>query len=411
LHGAARHLQLDRESGHRQARVLAQQREQLAVGVVEVDTGYPLLLSELTLTTALRTAATSALAARRLARPGARRMALIGNGAQSEFQAQAFHTLLGIDEIRAFDLDPAATAKLVRNLAPYQGLRVMRAASTAQAVRGDVIEMLKAEYRVQDVIDYSRLAQHGLFLEGTGAMVLDHVASVAYTARSQRADPVALERFRTHFNFEPMTFTAADDHGRAIYHINVMMCVATEFALVGFELMDDAQRRAEVRARLAEGGRTVIALDARQIGEFAGNALELSGAQGRVLALSSRAAASLRPEQRAIIERIARLSPLAVPTIELAGGSALHARRHPSGAAPKRAMNSHGMQGGKSHVGGASARLSCRRRGRRLRVRLRSTRHCLVRPAVPSTAQRLAPKTPMGDARQRPRMPLRWSYS
>lgn len=187
--------------------------------------------------------------------------------------------------------------------------------------RSDVIEMLKAEYRVQDVIDYSGLEVDGVFLEGTGAMVLDHHANVAYTARSQRADPVALERFCTHFNFEPMAFTTADADGRPVYHTNVMMCVATEFALVGFELMDDAQRRADVRARLEESGRTVIALDARQIGEFAANALELSGRDGRVLALSARAAASLTAEQRALIERSARLLPLAVPTIELAGGS------------------------------------------------------------------------------------------
>ena len=187
--------------------------------------------------------------------------------------------------------------------------------------RTDVIEMLKAEYRVQDVIDYSGLEHDGLFLEGTGAMVLDHLANVAYTARSQRADPVALERFCTHFNFEPMAFTTADADGGPIYHTNVMMCVATEFALVGFERMNDVKRRAEVRARLEESGREVIALDARQIGEFAGNALELSGLGGRVLALSARAAASLRPEQRALIERSAQLLPLAVPTIELAGGS------------------------------------------------------------------------------------------
>ncbi len=109
----------------------------MAFGVLaEVETGYPLLLSELTLTTALRTAATSALVARALAVPGARRMALIGNGAQSEFQALAFHTLLGIDEIRVFDVDPGATDKLLRNLAPTPGLRMIRAASAADAVRG-----------------------------------------------------------------------------------------------------------------------------------------------------------------------------------------------------------------------------------------------------------------------------------
>ncbi|CAN5421446.1 arginine deiminase-related protein [soil metagenome] len=187
--------------------------------------------------------------------------------------------------------------------------------------RSDVIEMLKSEYRVQDVIDYSGLEQDGVFLEGTGAMVLDHMARVAYTAKSNRADPVALERFCTHFNFEPMAFDTADAAGRPIYHTNVMMCVATAFALVGLDYITDATRRAQVQARLAESGRQVIALTPAQLGEFAGNALELSGRDGRVLALSSRAAASLTSVQRAVIERSARLVELSVPTIEMAGGS------------------------------------------------------------------------------------------
>src|SRR6201997_4870669 len=89
-----------------------------AFGVLsDVVTGYPLLLSELTLTTALRTAATSALAARRMVRRGSRVMALIGNGAQSEFQVIAFHHMLGIREVRLFDVDAEATQKLEHNLA------------------------------------------------------------------------------------------------------------------------------------------------------------------------------------------------------------------------------------------------------------------------------------------------------
>src|SRR5690606_35422335 len=83
-----------------------------AFGVLaDVDSGYPLLLSEMTILTALRTAATSAVAARHLAPAGARTMALIGNGAQSEFQARAFHALLWIDRLRLFDIDPAASER------------------------------------------------------------------------------------------------------------------------------------------------------------------------------------------------------------------------------------------------------------------------------------------------------------
>jgi hypothetical protein len=187
--------------------------------------------------------------------------------------------------------------------------------------RSDVIDLLKTQYRVQDVIDYSGLEPDGLFLEGTGAMVLDHMMRVAYTARSNRADAIALERFCTHFNFEPMAFDTADARGRPIYHANVMMCIATEFVLIGLDCIADSARRAEVAARLEESGREVIALGQEQIDRFAGNALELSGRDGRLLALSETAASSLTADQRDRIESSTRLLPLRVPTIELAGGS------------------------------------------------------------------------------------------
>src|SRR5690606_28474295 len=94
----------------------------MAFGVLaDVATGSPTLLSELTLSTAIRTAATSVMAASLLARPNARSMALIGNGAQAEFQALAFHHLLGIEELRLYDVDPAATSKLVAHLTRVPG--------------------------------------------------------------------------------------------------------------------------------------------------------------------------------------------------------------------------------------------------------------------------------------------------
>ena len=119
----------------------------MAFGVLaDVETGYPLLLSELTLATALRTAATSVMAARALARMDSRRMALIGNGAQSEFQALAFHSLLGINEIAVYDVDPRATDKLIRNLSPFSNLKIVRATSTADAVRGaDIVTTITAD--------------------------------------------------------------------------------------------------------------------------------------------------------------------------------------------------------------------------------------------------------------------------
>ena len=141
----------------------------MAFGVLaEVRTGYPLLLSELTLTTALRTAATSALAAQALARPGSRRMALIGNGAQAEFQALAFHALLGIRELRVYDTDPAATDKLVRNLAHVDDLTVERAASTAEAVRGaDIVTTVTAD-KSRATILTPAMVEPGMHLNAVG---------------------------------------------------------------------------------------------------------------------------------------------------------------------------------------------------------------------------------------------------
>lgn len=113
--------------------------------LADVETGTPLFVSELTLTTALRTAAMSALAARALARPGSRVMALIGNGAQSEFQALAFRHLLRIDTLHLYDVDPAATDRLVRNL-QGSGLALVRCRSIAQAVQGaDIVTTVTAD--------------------------------------------------------------------------------------------------------------------------------------------------------------------------------------------------------------------------------------------------------------------------
>jgi ornithine cyclodeaminase len=141
----------------------------MAFGVLaDVATGAPVLLSELTLTTALRTAATSLMAARVLARPGARTMALIGNGAQAEFQALAFHHGLGVRELRLFDVDPAATAKLVRNLQGLPGLVLTPCASTADAVRGaDIVTTITADKRNAVIIEPAML-EAGMHLNAVG---------------------------------------------------------------------------------------------------------------------------------------------------------------------------------------------------------------------------------------------------
>lgn len=142
-----------------------------AFGVLaDVDTGYPILLSELTLTTAFRTAAMSALAARHMARPDCRVMALIGNGAQGEFQTIAFHDQLGIRELRLFDVDPEATTKLERNLAALrlEGLTVVRCGSVAEAVRGaDIVTTVTADKRNATILT-PEMIEPGMHLNACG---------------------------------------------------------------------------------------------------------------------------------------------------------------------------------------------------------------------------------------------------
>jgi len=141
----------------------------MAFGVLaDVATGTPQVLSELTLSTALRTAATSALAAQHLARRDSRVMALIGNGAQAEFQALAFHHLLGIAEIRLFDVDPAATDKLVRHLSRIEGLTVVRCRDTAEAVRGaDIVTTVTADKRNATILT-PEMVEPGMHINGVG---------------------------------------------------------------------------------------------------------------------------------------------------------------------------------------------------------------------------------------------------
>jgi len=141
----------------------------MAFGVLaDVRTGVPNLLSELTLTTAMRTAATSVMAAKLLARPGSRTMALIGNGAQSEFQALAFHHLLDIQTLRVYDTDPRATAKLLRNLRGVTGLHVVVCEDTADAVRGaDIVTTVTADKR-QATILTPEMIEPGMHINGVG---------------------------------------------------------------------------------------------------------------------------------------------------------------------------------------------------------------------------------------------------
>ena len=166
-----------------------------AFGVLaEVATGYPLLISEMTLLTALRTAATSALATRALARPDARVLALIGNGAQAEFQALALRAVCGIDQVRLYDTDPGATRKCARNLRAA-GLQAIACDSAEAAIQGaDVITTCTADKRNATVL-HDNMVGAGVHINAIGGDC---------PGKTELA-PTLLSRATTFVEYEPQT--------------------------------------------------------------------------------------------------------------------------------------------------------------------------------------------------------------
>src|SRR5262245_13659277 len=189
--------------------------------------------------------------------------------------------------------------------------------------RQDIVEELRKQYRVTDVIDYSAFEDESCFLEGTGSLVFDHLSKIVYVSFSNRSNPKVIQRFAEDFSYEPVTFTSIDSNGQPIYHTNVMMCIGAAFAMVGLTMIPNKTERQQVRTRLEKTGKEIVELSADQIANFAGNAIELHDKSGeKLLVLSTRADEALTEDQRKRLGRHARLIPLELPTIEVSGGSA-----------------------------------------------------------------------------------------
>lgn len=187
--------------------------------------------------------------------------------------------------------------------------------------RADVLEDLRDRFLVSRLLDLSAHEREGRFLEGTGAMVIDHLGGIAYACRSRRLDPGLFSLVCRELGLRPLLVDASDAHGVPVYHTNVLMSVGTEVALVGSGMIREPADRARVLGALRASGRDVVELTEKQVRGFAGNCLEVAGREGRALVMSRRAERLLTPAQRRRIEAACPLLPVAVPTIEAAGGS------------------------------------------------------------------------------------------
>lgn len=187
--------------------------------------------------------------------------------------------------------------------------------------RADVLRRLREGFHVRRVVDYSPREDDGRFLEGTGAMVLDHVHRVAYACRSRRMDEELLEEFCIDRGYTPLVFDAEGSSGVPVYHTNVLMSIGENVAVVGAGMIRDPRRRADVVDTLRATGREVVVISEQQVESFAGNCMELTGRDGPLLVMSSTALSSLTAGQRSRLREHAHLLALDAPTIEAAGGS------------------------------------------------------------------------------------------
>ncbi len=175
--------------------------------------------------------------------------------------------------------------------------------------RDEVLDLLGG-----DVTDLSGLEADGRFVEGTGSMVFDHAARVAYACRSPRTTDEGVRRVCATIRYEPMLFDCALD-GQAVYHTNVVLGLTPRAAVWFGE--GAGEGRSVVEARLADSGRRVVQLTEGQVRAYCGNLLALNGASGPVTVLSDTAWAAFAPGQR---EALGRVLIVRVPTIERVGG-------------------------------------------------------------------------------------------
>ena len=191
--------------------------------------------------------------------------------------------------------------------------------------REDILDVLEANnFCVENVMDYTSAEEEGIFLEGTGSIILDRVHRKAYCALSPRADEDLFIEFCEDFEYFPVIFTANQDVDgvrKPIYHTNVMMCVGDNFAVVCLDTIDDKKERKNLVDHLKKDGKEIIVISETQMSNFAGNMLQAQSETGeKYLIMSKSAHESLHSNQTKSIEKYATILSSNLETIETCGG-------------------------------------------------------------------------------------------
>lgn len=186
------------------------------------------------------------------------------------------------------------------------------------------IRLEKEGFRIENIIDYTSAEHEGIFLEGTGSILLDRENRKAYCALSPRADEELFIEFCEDFEYTPVIFTAnqtVDGKRLPIYHTNVMMCLAETFSVICLDTIDDKKERKSVVKHLQQDEKEIISISEAQMNQFAGNMLQLRGKDQKLYMIMSEAAyKSLTPQQIQKIETHCAIIYSSLETIETCGG-------------------------------------------------------------------------------------------
>lgn len=184
-----------------------------------------------------------------------------------------------------------------------------------------VLEQVQHNFTVNNTLDFTDYENNQLYLEGTGSMVLDRDNKIAYACLSPRTNQQVLEDFCKKMGYRFVLFIAIDASGKAIYHTNVMMCVADRYVVICLESLPDLKERKTVQQTIRETGKELIGISLEQMNHFAGNMLQVQNNKGeKLLVMSSQAYQSLTPEQIKKLQHFNRIIHSPLTTIETNGG-------------------------------------------------------------------------------------------
>jgi hypothetical protein len=187
--------------------------------------------------------------------------------------------------------------------------------------KSEVLELVQKNFHFHHLIDFTGYESENRFLEGTGSMVLDREKRLAYACLSPRTDQGVLEDFCNRLNYRPVVFHSTNDDGQAIYHTNVMMCVADRYVVICLDSIPAIAEKKFVTDTILASGKEMILISTGQMNQFAGNMLQLENNRGeKILVMSSAAWQSLSKEQREKLTQYNRIVHTSLQSIESNGG-------------------------------------------------------------------------------------------